>query len=118
MLKLRLNEEMILSLDKDGDGVDKLEFVLGMLEKLELISEEDYAPFLRQFEEFDVTKDGRLNHDDLAAIVFGSHTLCGMCPGATKAHVCGPSRTFAVGQQTLILGRKNSGFCTEFLRGI
>ena len=68
MLRRQLDEDLITSLDKNGDGVDKLEFVLGMLEKLDLISEDDYAPFLAQFDKLDVTKDGRLNRDDLAAL--------------------------------------------------
>jgi len=65
----QLDVDLITSLDKDGDGVDKLEFVLGMLEKLDLISESDYAPFLKQFDALDKTKDGRLSRDDLAALV-------------------------------------------------
>ena len=37
LLKKQLDPELVLSLDKDGDGVDKCEFVVGMLVKLEMV---------------------------------------------------------------------------------
>ena len=36
MLNKQLDVELISSLDRDGDGIDKAEFVLGMLEVLGL----------------------------------------------------------------------------------
>lgn len=68
MLKKQLQEDLLVSLDRDGDGVDKAEFVLGMLEKLGVLSREDYEPFLEQFAELDKTGDGRLSRQDLIAI--------------------------------------------------
>jgi len=65
---MTLDEELIVSLDTDGDGVDKAEFVLGMLEKLSIISHDDYAPFVEQFLRMDESGNGRLTRDDLAAI--------------------------------------------------
>ena len=41
----------IILLDKDGDGVDRAEFVLGMLVALGI--EDDYKPFLQQFDRLD-----------------------------------------------------------------
>ena len=66
LLKKQLDEEMIRSLDKDGNGVDKAEFVLGMLQILGKVTEEDYAPFLAQFAELDKSGDGRLTCSDLS----------------------------------------------------
>ena len=69
MLRKQLDMELITSLDRDGDGVDKTEFVCGMLEVLGVISKEDYEPFVQQFHELDKTKDGRLKKDDLVDLV-------------------------------------------------
>ena len=52
-----------------GDGVDKTEFVLGMLVTLGVITEEDYLPFLNQFERLDSSGDGKLTRDDLKSFV-------------------------------------------------
>ena len=68
MLRRQLDLKLLLALDRDGEGVDKAEFVLGMLESLQVISKEDYLPFLRQFDEMDHSGDGRLTHDDLAML--------------------------------------------------
>ena len=68
MLRKTLDEELIATLDRDGDGVDKTEFVLGMLEILGVCEKEDYEPFIRQFQELDRTGDGRLHKGDLMKI--------------------------------------------------
>ena len=67
-LKKQLDINLIQSLDRDGDGVDRAEFVLGMLERLDVITKSDYEPFLLQFQRFDATGDGRLMLDDLTAL--------------------------------------------------
>jgi len=69
MIRVQLDENLVVSLDKDGNGVDKFEFALGMLEILGVISEADYMPFLEQFKEMDATGDGKLTKDDLRALV-------------------------------------------------
>ena len=51
MLRKQLDTELIASLDKDGDGVDQTEFILGMLELLGILKESDYEPFVKQFQE-------------------------------------------------------------------
>ena len=68
MLKRQLDRDLITKLDRDGDGVDKAEFVLGMLEALDVLKKSDYEPFLKQFHEFDVSGDGRLSFEDLQSI--------------------------------------------------
>ena len=51
-------------------SVDKLEFLVGMLTKLEILNaEKDVFPFLRLFDEMDADGPGRLDRDDLAAMV-------------------------------------------------
>ena len=56
LLSKQLDTTLITSLDTDGNGVNKLEFVVGMLTKLELIDWADVEPFLAQFDALD--KDG------------------------------------------------------------
>lgn len=68
MLRKQLDEELIASLDTDGDGVDKTEFVLGMLEVLGVLQKDDYKPFLEQFARLDANGDGTLTRADLRAL--------------------------------------------------
>ena len=68
MLRKQLDEELILSLDKDGDGVGKAEFVLGMLQILGVLQQGDSLPFLEQFARLDADGDGRLTRADLKAL--------------------------------------------------
>jgi len=65
MLRKKVDVEAIAALDRDGNGVDKAEFVLGMLQLLGVLSEEDYAPFVLQFEHLDKANDGLLSRADL-----------------------------------------------------
>ena len=68
MLRKELDADLIAQLDRDGDGVDQSEFVLGMLETLGVISKEDYEPFIKQFKEMDKSNDGRLTKEDLVLV--------------------------------------------------
>ena len=60
-----------MALDLNGDGVDELEFVVGMLQLLgvELCGEplrlDDVRPFRLQFASLDVSKTGKLSANDL-----------------------------------------------------
>lgn len=71
ILQRALDVEMIKQLDRDGNGVDKLEFCIGIL--IEIGAElgglplqwEDIVPFIKQFEAFDVDKSGHLSTEDL-----------------------------------------------------
>lgn len=47
---LKLDMDLILSLDTDGNGVDRFEFVVGMIVKLGIISQEDVQPFVDEFD--------------------------------------------------------------------
>ena len=64
-LQARLDGELISRLDIDGGGVDRAEFVCGMLELVGLVSKADYEPFLAQFAKLDTSGDGRLSREDL-----------------------------------------------------
>jgi len=72
MLSRQLDIELLKSLDRNGNGVDKLEFVVGMLTELgaELCGQpltwEDVEPFIAQFEAADADHSGRLSKEDLA----------------------------------------------------
>eukprot|EP00439_Symbiodinium_sp_Y106_P029792 s4515_g3.t1 len=71
ILNRKLDADMILALDRNGDGVDKLEFCMGILMEIgaELaglpLEWEDIAPFIKQFEDFDVDGSGHLSKEDL-----------------------------------------------------
>ena len=63
----RLNVENILSLDTDGEGVDRFEFVVGMLTRLEYVDAADVQSFVAQFEALDQTGDGNITRAELEA---------------------------------------------------
>lgn len=86
MLKRRLDPELIKSLDTDGSGVDKCEFVVGMLIKLGLVDEDDVAPYLKQFDALDTDGSGVLTPDDLEQIAAQTaERLSAASPAAAKA---------------------------------
>jgi hypothetical protein len=61
----------VLRLDRDGRGIDRLEFVVGMMQLLgvELCGEplkwDDVRPFVKKFDELDVSATGTITRDDL-----------------------------------------------------
>jgi len=67
LLKGRLDLGLMKSLDRDGNGVDKFEFVIGMLLKLEIIDADDYEPFEKVFQQMDADGSGFLTQDDIDA---------------------------------------------------
>ena len=68
LLSAKLDPQLITTLDNDGSGVDKFEFVVGMLIKLEIVSWEDVIPFVTQFHALDSDNSGHLTTDDLATL--------------------------------------------------
>ena len=48
----------MLSLDKDGNGLDRAEFVVGMMTRLGICSEDDVNPFIAMFDSLDADKSG------------------------------------------------------------
>jgi len=69
LLHRQLDMDLIESLDKDNNGLDKLEFVVGMLTKLEILHWDDVEPFLAQFDALDKDHSGRLDKQDLRQMV-------------------------------------------------
>merc|ERR1712216_1058700 len=75
LLMKQLDEEWIVSvcraMDTDGKGVDRLEFVVGMLTHMGVelcghpLEWSDVKPLLAQFDAADKTHDGRLKEDDV-----------------------------------------------------
>jgi voltage-gated potassium channel Kch len=69
LLEMELNEDMILGLDKSGEGsLDKEEFVTGMLVMLDLVDEDEIVPWRQRFAELDVDQSGELDSEDLKRI--------------------------------------------------
>lgn len=69
LLLKQLDMDLILSLDRDHNGVNELEFVTGMLCKLGIVTESDIAPFRRQFRFLDRSGNGILDQEDLKRMV-------------------------------------------------
>ena len=86
--RLELTEELIAQLDRDGDGVDKLEFVVGMLSRLDLVHWHDVKPLLDVFERFDADGSGRLTATDVIAQMHGEARPKAMAP--TRKASCAP----------------------------
>ena len=61
----KLNIDLIMSLDIDGSGVDKFEFVVGMLTRLEYVEPKDVQQFVAQFDSLDESGDGIITKEEL-----------------------------------------------------
>lgn len=59
------------NLARDGEGVTELEFVLGMLIKLEIVEWGKVRPFIQKFRSFDYDGTGRLGQNDLDMMTRG-----------------------------------------------
>ena len=68
LLSTKLDRELLNTLDPTGVGVDKLQFVIGMLTSMELVAWSEVEPFLKLFDEMDVDGSGKLDKDDLAIL--------------------------------------------------
>merc|ERR1719210_176357 len=68
LLSKTLSMDMIADLDKDGNGVDKCEFVCAMLVQLNKVTEEDITPLLKNFDDLDTDGSGVLTSEDLEAL--------------------------------------------------
>ena len=65
VMSIELTEDMINDMDRDGDGVDKLEFVVGLLTRLDVVHWHDVKPLLELFEKFDRDNSGKLTAADV-----------------------------------------------------
>ena len=67
LLQQQMSPQLIKSLDATGDGkIDKAEFALGMLIKLDLVAEADVKPFFERFDTIDTAHAGSVSVDALA----------------------------------------------------
>lgn len=64
-LRKELDQSMIDALDKNGDGVDKFEFIIGSLVHLGMVKQKEVDTFSKSFERLDKSGDGRLTRADL-----------------------------------------------------
>ena len=67
MVKGSLDVDLMMSLDKDGDGVNQFEFVIGMLTMLDAVKQEDVDMFVKLFEALDSDASGKLDENDIRA---------------------------------------------------
>ena len=65
MIQGSLDVNLMMSLDKNGDGVDKFEFVTGMLALLNAVKQDDVDVFVKLFKVLDVDSSGTLTRDDI-----------------------------------------------------
>jgi len=65
LLSKSLSLDMIADMDRDGNGVDKCEFVCAMLLQMNKVAEEDLIPLFTKFEELDADGSGVLTSEDL-----------------------------------------------------
>merc|ERR1711871_1684815 len=54
--------------ERDGEGLTELEFVLAMVIELGMLKWEQVRPFIKQFRTLDVDRSGRLGMEDLKLI--------------------------------------------------
>ncbi|KAJ8607113.1 hypothetical protein CTAYLR_009163 [Chrysophaeum taylorii] len=67
-LLARFDMNLIKELDTNGDGLDKAEYVLGMLQAMELVDKDKVQLYEEQFDEYDVDHSGKLTQEDLDLI--------------------------------------------------
>mmetsp|Transcript_29376 Transcript_29376/g.64218 ORF Transcript_29376/g.64218 Transcript_29376/m.64218 type:complete len:519 (-) Transcript_29376:178-1734(-) len=68
LLSRSLSLDLLSDFDKDGNGVDRCEFVCAMLVQLGKVSEDDLVPLLNKFDELDADGSGVLTQDDLRVL--------------------------------------------------
>eukprot|EP00634_Sargassococcus_sp_CCMP2135_P006292 CAMPEP_0198657736 /NCGR_PEP_ID=MMETSP1467-20131203/19028_1 /TAXON_ID=1462469 /ORGANISM="unid. sp., Strain CCMP2135" /LENGTH=495 /DNA_ID=CAMNT_0044393955 /DNA_START=35 /DNA_END=1522 /DNA_ORIENTATION=+ len=68
LLEARLDQALVMCLDRDGGGIDKAEFIVGMLRILGHVTDEDVEPWFQRFEELDAQGTGKLDATDVAVV--------------------------------------------------
>ncbi len=69
LIKAECDVDLLVSLDKNGDGTDKGEFVVGLLVEVGALRWEDAAPFMALFDKIALAcgnQTGKLTRDELA----------------------------------------------------
>ena len=62
-----MDTDLMIALDQDGNGVDRFEFVFGMLASLDIVQAKEIEPFLKLFARLDVDSNGSLTAVDFEA---------------------------------------------------
>jgi len=77
LLQGRLDIDLMKSLDTDNNGVTEYEFVIGMLQKLQVVKPSELEPFVKLFKQMDKDGSGHLTEADmeLARLELASHPL-------------------------------------------
>eukprot|EP00415_Alexandrium_ostenfeldii_P002115 UN2115 len=65
VLSRGLSLDMLADMDKDGNGVDRCEFVCAMLVQLGRVTQEDVLKILDRFDDLDIDGSGILTTEDL-----------------------------------------------------
>jgi hypothetical protein len=69
MLNKKLDFNLIRELDVDGNGIDKIEFLVGILTQIGIIDKERHVdPWLERFDELDKDGNGTLDANDIAML--------------------------------------------------
>jgi len=68
-LHRKLDPKLLAAFDRNGDGIDRNEFVIGMLLHLKIVHQDDIAPFYAQFNKLDVDGSGMLTQADIMRMV-------------------------------------------------
>ena len=68
LLEARLDHALIMCLARDGTGIDKADFIVGMLRILGHVTDEDVEPWYQRFDDLDKNGTGRLDASDVAVI--------------------------------------------------
>ncbi len=76
-LQRSLDVDLMRSLDKNGDGISKLEFVIGMLIELGVVTEGEVEPYMKRFDALDRDGSGLLTADDLERMVHQARSAVG-----------------------------------------
>jgi potassium channel subfamily K len=69
LMQKQLDPNLISKLDVNNNGVDRLEFLVGMLTSLGVVEPEEVQIFLDRFDELDHDGSGKLDNSDLQAMV-------------------------------------------------
>ena len=91
MFRSTLDLDMLRSLDKDQSGVDKFEFVIGMMDRLGVIDMDNVRLFTKLFESMDKDGSGVLTEEDMVAGVKGRLTSQANLPKAISEEDVGSS---------------------------
>ena len=75
LMRKELDEALISKLDQNNDGVDRAEFLTGMLVAMGCASERECKGILARFAKLDEDGSGKLTRDDMLGKIKGSDDI-------------------------------------------